>query len=254
MRSLVLAIFGAVLILPTLSAADIIYFKDGMRTICQGRAWEEKDEVKCDYDGVILTYRKEDVEHIHQTIIAEETDEPSPAVPATGDNIAPVHPELKSISNRSSGAPVFYDPRRPYKYWSSESAKHHTYREAIEALAREFGRPARWIEERIGDTNNLDRIRGRLEKTEETEKITPPSIADKKPDTGLQFYNPRREYKYQIDASRKFHTYHEAIQALAQEYEVSPQWVESHMGENNEVAVIHQNLRQSKQAIDGEKQ
>ena len=36
--------------------ADIIYFKDGMKTICQEKAWEEKDQIKCEYDGWVLTY------------------------------------------------------------------------------------------------------------------------------------------------------------------------------------------------------
>jgi hypothetical protein len=26
-------------------SADIIYFKDGMKTICQEKAWEENDEI-----------------------------------------------------------------------------------------------------------------------------------------------------------------------------------------------------------------
>lgn len=246
MRSIASIIFIAVMILPCSGAADIIYFKDGMRTICQGRAWEEKDEVKCDYDGVILTYRREDVEHIHQTIVPQETDE----TPTSEASIAPSAPEelqaLKPISNANTDGPVFYNPRRPYKYWSSNSAKHHTYQDAIEALAREFDRPSRWIEGRIGATNNLEKIRQSLAQPEKpSETVAAPSPAGH-PVSGILFYNPRREHKYQISADQKYHTYGEAIAALALEYISTPQWVEDHMGQNNDIAAIRESLGRAK--------
>ena len=31
--------------------------------------------------------------------------------------------------------PVFYDPRRPYKYWTDKNSRHKSYRQAIQALA-----------------------------------------------------------------------------------------------------------------------
>jgi len=47
--------------------ADIIYFKDGLKMICQERAWEEKDQVKCEYAGWVITYQKKDVLRILKT-------------------------------------------------------------------------------------------------------------------------------------------------------------------------------------------
>ena len=233
--------------------ADIIYFKDGMRTVCQGKAWEEKNEVKCDHDGVILTYRKEDVDQIHKTIITEETAH-------TEEAAAP--PESKSISPEAavkdtvrlepapnmvgSGIP-FYDPRRQFKYWSSTTAKHRNYKDAINALAEEFGQSPQWIETHIGDSNDLVLIRKNLASPAKTvDKVVAPSSAAIGTPSHDLFYNPRREYKYQISAKKKFHTYKEAINALAFEFGTTPQWVEEHMGQENDILLIRQNLNREK--------
>jgi hypothetical protein len=51
---------------PSAASADIIYFKDGMKTVCLEKAWEENGEVKCEYDGVVLSYKKSEVERIEK--------------------------------------------------------------------------------------------------------------------------------------------------------------------------------------------
>ncbi len=247
MRSPLLIIALYLSLLPATGVADIIYFKDGMRTVCRGGAWEEKDEVKCDYDGVILTYRQEDVEHIHNTIMPEENINASPpSEHPTADTDAVEKPATKPISNFNQTGTAFYDPRRPYKYWSSYSAKHHTYREAIDALAREFGRPARWIEERIGETNNLDLIRKSLTRPEQSPAPVTTSSSKDPIAVGDLFYNPRREYKYRIGPNQEFHTYQEAIEALAQEFTSTPQWVEDNMGASNDITAIRDSLNRRK--------
>jgi hypothetical protein len=48
------------------AGADIIHFRDGMKTVCQGKAWEEKDEVRCEYGGGVLIYSKADVQTIER--------------------------------------------------------------------------------------------------------------------------------------------------------------------------------------------
>ncbi len=59
------------------------YFKDGMRTVCHGKAWEEKGYVHCEYDGGILSYPAADVDRIVKGPTApKEPEEPSPAPPA----------------------------------------------------------------------------------------------------------------------------------------------------------------------------
>lgn len=248
MRSIASIIFVSLILWPCASAGDIIYFKDGMRTICQGRAWEEKDEVKCDYDGVLLTYRREDVEHIHKTFLPEETDEAQPSETPTGP-VDSEPPAVEQSSNSGTAGPPFYDPRRAYKYWSSKSVKHHTYRDAIDALAKEFKKPSLWVEKRIGVTNDLEQIRKRLSQPDTVAvKVAVPSSVSQAA-SGILFYNPRREYKYQISADQKYHTYEEAIAALAAEYKSTPQWVEEHMGEKNDIAAIRDLLGRSKADI-----
>ena len=67
-------IFCAIILIPFSTEADIIFFKDGMKTVCQDRAWEEGDEVKCEYEGTILSYQKKDVERIEKTKIKKKSE------------------------------------------------------------------------------------------------------------------------------------------------------------------------------------
>ncbi len=255
MKIFVSTILCLLVIVSGTATADIIYFKDGMRTVCHGKAWEEKNEVKCDYDGVILSYRKEDVEQIHKTIIIEEPTSqqepdvtPTPDSGAKGESAAP-ETAVKRSSNMGSSGIAFYDPRRQLKYWSSPSAKHRSYRDAIKALAKEFGQTPQWIEDHIGDTNDLAIIRKNLSNPAKiVSKTVPPAPAGVHSPVHELFYNPRRQYKYQISAKQRFHTYQEAINALAVEFESSPRWVEEHMGQENDILLIRQNLIREKQA------
>ena len=64
--AMLLAVAATTLLGTHTAGADIIHFKDGMRTVCQGKAWEEKDEVRCEYDGGVLIYPKADVETIER--------------------------------------------------------------------------------------------------------------------------------------------------------------------------------------------
>jgi hypothetical protein len=59
-------ILGLIFLLPQLGKADTIYFKDGMKTVCQEKAWEEGQEVKCEYEGTVLSYQKKDVLRIQK--------------------------------------------------------------------------------------------------------------------------------------------------------------------------------------------
>ena len=65
-------IFCAVILIPLDTGADIIFFKDGMKTVCQNRAWEENGEVKCEYQGAILSYEQKDVDRILKTDIEKQ--------------------------------------------------------------------------------------------------------------------------------------------------------------------------------------
>jgi len=67
-----------------------------------------------------------------------------------------------------AGGIQFYDPRRPSKYWTGPSTHHNTLQEAVNALADAYGVSPSWIEQHMGDTNELseihDNIRRNLQK------------------------------------------------------------------------------------------
>ena len=243
--------------------ADIIYFKDGMKTICQDRAWEEGDEIKCEYAGWIITYQKVDILRIVKTAKPKETptSQPSATTSQTTSPAKTVKPDKKhsvtSTTAPGTGAaqlqaqpkqatgPVFYDPRRPYKYWSDQHSKHKSYQAAIAALAQKYETTLEWVQAHMGDTNDLAQIHQNLAQP------TPKQISSKiKPTTNstaeLEFYNPRRPYPYWTDEKSRHKTFKEAIEALANRYDRSPDWIKLNMGSTNDLNAIHQILKTHK--------
>ncbi len=225
-------------------SADIIYFVDGMKTVCLEKAWEENGEVKCEYDGVILSYKKADVVRIEKRRTQKPAAGPAPK-PAL-----PQKASTKKINGAANslkpGALTFYDPRRPQKYWTSASAKHRTFQEAINALAKQYERTPDWIKSHMGETNDLNQIHQNLSSGKLKDHRTVAKAALKSSQT-LEFYNPRRAHKYWTSQTAKHNTFNEATAALARQYERTPDWVKTHMGETNDLNQIHQNLLQQKQ-------
>ena len=260
-------IFGFITLMPLIGKADIIFFKDGMKTVCQNRAWEENKEVKCEYEGTILSYLKEDVLRIEKIKVKESVDSPavptpkktSPkavAKPATGPSEKKppasrpkpvIGNDLKSVANQNVSASnsqtlEFYNPRRTHQYWTSKISKHKVFKEAIAALSKQYDRSPEWIQQHMGETNDLAQIHQNLARN----KIDSP--VEVKADTvqpvpETLFYNPRRPHKYWTSATSKHNTFSQAVSALAKEYGHSPQWVQQHMGDSNNLDTIHQNLR-----------
>jgi hypothetical protein len=234
-------------------AGDFVHFKDGMRTICTGRAWEEQDHVLCEYEGGLLSYPKADVERIVKATPAPPTPGPpastttattSDTSPAAEANPRILPPEPSVVQPILSGV-AFYDPRRPQKYWSGPGRGHDSYPEAIAALAQEFDRPPGWIEERMGDTNDLGAIRAALARLEES----PPSESRPKPAAeGAEFYSPRRANPYRTGPDTHHLTYADALDALALEFGRTPDWIEAHMGESNDLERIRLSLKAARDA------
>jgi hypothetical protein len=245
--------------------ADIIYFKDGMKTICQEAAWEEDGAIKCEYAGWVISYQKSDVLRILKTTRTKQT--PAPEKTATADKTAPaiktVQPEnkppvtqtavkgsvpekIKTVPGQAAG-PVFYDPRRPYKYWADKDSKHKGYKQAIAALAKKYNCTPEWIQAHMGDTNDLAQIHHNLSKPQpiQTVKKALPG-ADQAPE--VLFYNPRRPYPYRTGEKSKHKSYKEAIQTLAKKYDRSPEWIKLNMGVTNDLNEIHKNLAERKAA------
>jgi hypothetical protein len=245
--------------------ADIIYFKDGMKTICQERAWEEDGEIKCEYAGWTITYQKADILRIVKSTPSQKT--PAPQISTTANKNTPpkntsppdaktrIAPTMatgsktkkaRSAPTQASG-PVFYDPRRLYKYWADQNSKHKTYQAAIAALARKYKTTPEWIQAHMGDTNDLAQIHRNLAQPR------PEQVASKiKPATSskveIVFYNPRRPYPYWTGEKSKHKTFMEAIQALANQYDRTPDWIKLNMGSTNDLNKIHRNLQEHKSA------
>jgi hypothetical protein len=247
------------------ASADIIYFKDGMKTICQERSWEENGEIKCEYAGWVISYQKADILRIVKTTRPKKT--PLPKTSATTDMTEPdkkttqvdknrpvtqttatgsVTKKIKTVSNQPIG-PAFYDPRRPYKYWADKNSKHKSYTEAIQALAKKYKSTPEWVQAHMGDSNDLDQIHRNLAKPQ-PKQISPKTqpVASTAPE--LVFYNPRRPNPYWTSKQSKHKSYKEAIQALAKKYDRSPEWIKLNMGVTNDLNEIHKNLMERKAA------
>ncbi len=63
-----------------------------------------------------------------------------------------------------------------------------------------------------------------------------------KQNKGIAFYDPRRSNRYWVTQQSKHNTLKGALDAISALYRRSPQWVEAHMGEANDLGDIHQNL------------
>ena len=149
------------IVLTIAAAADTIYFKDGMKTICQEKAWEENDQVKCEYDGWIISYQKTDVLRIVKSKSSPGSDQPiikkkvSGQTEPAGDAASRIIPEITTEN-------TFYNPRRPHKYWTDQNSKHKSYKDAIKALSLKYDRSPEWIQQNMGHTNNLTEIHQNL--------------------------------------------------------------------------------------------
>jgi hypothetical protein len=177
----------------------------------------------------------------------------------------------------------FYDPRRGKRYWASRNSKHDTLSGALQALAGKYGRSTQWVASHMGEENNLSKIHANLiqrremeTSAKETQKSNQASAQksfveqdaankiEKAPkstmsasavsqasevpsNNGLEFYNPRREQKYWTGKMTRHNTLQEAIKALAEQYGVSTEWVESNMGNTNDLDTIHRNIQKSLQ-------
>jgi len=261
--------FLIVLLVPLIAGADIIFFKDGMKTVCQDKAWEEDGEIKCEYSGTILIYQKKDVTRIEKATPKKEIVKPSvrnqnPIKSAAKPSVVrsqikttapkkkpPKEKGLKPISKNNTAPDTkgleFYNPRRPQKYWTDAASKHNSFEEAIAALAKQYERSPEWVQHHMGETNDLNEIHQNLANSKTNAPVEIQNDDDEKVPEIL-FYNPRRTKKYWTSKNKKHHTFKEAISALAKEYERSQEWIQQHMGDTNNLNEIHQNLANSKQS------
>ena len=230
--------------------ADTIYFKDGLKTICQDRAWEEDGQIKCEYAGWVITYQKADVLQILKTTPPKPSAETEKKTQVSQKAEAEPKAPNKNSPPKKNGT-AFYDPRRPQKYWSDNNSKFDNYNDAIQALAKKFNRSPEWVQAHMGDSNDIEEIHRNL-----ADSNLVPDMPDASPKaakaSGLDFYNPRRSYPYWTSASERYKSYKEAIQALAHKYDRPPDWIQKNMGQTNDLAEIYRNLQSRKAAESSE--
>lgn len=143
----------------------------------------------------------------------------------------------------------FYNPgqKQPFRIGPNKLFKNQAA--AVKALAQQYGRSIAWVQDNFGQSNELatihDNLKAALQKTATPKKEETVAVApiEKTPAKGNTFYNPRRKKKYWIGGSERYNSLDDALGALAKKYGVTVELIERHMGNTNDLAQIHQNLR-----------
>ncbi len=243
-----LSIFALlVVLLPDLAAADLVVLKDGTEVKAQS-VWEENELVRFtlpDYDGIVVTYAKEIVLRI----------EKEKAVTGAGES-----PTNSRLQNPATGATasekalsVVKPDKRP-KTLSLPGAAAKTSR-SVDMVREETGEPVGTGQEvssvPVGPSSPVQAHQMPVTKDKGAEERMPKGIAvspDKVDEdvvqrvTGIQFYNPRRHYKYQTGTKNRYHTLKEAVDDLATKFDKPPRWVEVNLGDTNDLGQIYRNL------------
>ncbi len=82
----------------------------------------------------------------------------------------------------------------------------------------------------------------------QSKRIDPKIVRELK---GVSFYDPRRKQRYWAASYSKHSSLNQALSALSQMYGRSVSWVESHMGNENDLGAIHRNLIAAQEQLAG---
>ena len=241
-----LSIFALlVVLLPGLASSDLIVLKDGTQVKAQ-KVWEESDLVHFtlpDYDGIVVTYAKEIVSRIEKekTVTGELPPDSKPQEPAKESAAAEKalsveKPDKRPTASGPLGAAVQLS-KTTDKGGEGTGEPPGAGREipsapVITSSSTEASRMPVTNDEHAGN---------RMAKGVPVS----PNIADEElvqRVTGIQFYDPRRHYKYQTDAATSYHTLKEAVDDLAAKFDKTPRWVELNLGDTNDLGQIYRNL------------
>lgn len=260
--------------MPVGALGDRIILKDGTVEISD-RVWTSEKYVHFILNGtktVEVRYAKEIVDRIERegaaTPVAslppeksgvakkrppsKTTAPPRKVPPSRGPEVLPEKPRtseqetisIVSIDKRKLAGIrdiSFYDPRRPKRYWAFRNSRHTTLQEAVDALAKFYGRSNDWIEANMGGENDLAAIHSRLMAALEGRKGIEAGQKDQPAvDPGDPvFYDEARPFAYQTKKNRFFKTRAEALADLSDQYGQSEEWITGHMGTSNSLSDIH---------------
>jgi plasmid stabilization system protein ParE len=213
---------------------EVIYLKDGTR-IEAGKVWEEDGLIRFNLKGyrdIIITYSKDIVERIekdgHRVESAaadtgKETPAPPGSAPGTPAAEAPAAPAVKAEK-----APVVHQPP-PNPVGSTNAPPGQSASPPQPAakppppVRKPGGTPAGPNPGAAG-------------------KPTVSAGTDFSEYDGIEFYNPRRSLKYRTGPDRYHRTLEQALAALAETVQRSPEWVAEHIGNTNDLGQIFRNL------------
>ena len=254
-----LLIFFLIVELPFHVSADTIFFKNGSKTVCREKAWEEKGKVMCEFYGTVVAYPLKNVLRIEKNQEnginnnAEKTDKQI-------DRSVKQKINSSDINNGNKKKPgiLFYNPRRTHKYRADKDSYHDTLNDAVKALSVIYKKPPVWIKKHMGSTNNLTEMHKNLVADFEKKILNTPSAKtdDKKHElpelseetlnyaglTGIVFYNPRRTQKYWVSKDSRYDTLNDAVKAFSAIYKKPPAWIKKHMDSTNNLTEIHRSL------------
>jgi hypothetical protein len=243
-----LSIFALlVVLLPDLAAADLIVLKDGTKVKAQN-AWEENELVHFtlpDYDGIVVTYAKEIVLRIEKEKAATGAGESPPdsrlQTPATGATAAEkalsvVKPDKRPIALTVPGAAA--QPSSPGDLVREGTGEPVGAGQEVSSAPVRSSSPVRAHQMPV--TND----KGAGERMPKGVAVSPGKVDEDlvQPVTGIQFYDPRRHYKYQTGTTNRYHTLKEAVDDLATKFDKPPRWVEMNLGDTNDLGQIYRNL------------
>lgn len=311
-------LFIVVIFYSPLAVADKIYLKDG--SVEESHLiWESDNYVHFILKGtkdVEIRYAKTIVVRIERTdppppvkimesrkpTVFPEKDHKAVKAALTNENIVPskVQPENSKVSAQKAKINIdhkivqrntdvaFFNPKRDKKYWSDRNSGHTKLSNAIASIARYYGKTPAWVEQHMGQENDLGLIHSNLiaaiENDEqpsaaETEaihflkkgsseinadnrsmpeenhaEVKAASVSRDTPDPpsiskDILFYDPRRPKKYWASMSSHHNTLDGAVHALAEFYGIPASWVEDHLGNTNQLYKIHENIQGSLKAL-----
>ena len=224
--------FIAILILAGLSLwicvdvkADRIVLKDGAVEE-SSRVWESEryvhfilegtEEVeirfakeiveRIEYEKKVSVDDKEEIEapesRIDVKVSSQTTSEtiPNKAIPSKSESRPRPTPVLidRQIIKTNSGINL-YDPRRKKRYWTDRKTRYSTLDDALEDLAARYQRPVSWVEEHMGEENDLGKIHASLIRQIDSEMAG----GDTKPDVGAPDENLLVNSEIQISEQSK---------------------------------------------------
>lgn len=162
-------------------------------------------------------------------------------------------PSLNSIGQAGRAAELFFLAEEDRPYQVQPGRRYSTLDDAVSALSEMYGKPNAWIKKNMGGSNELNVIHQNLlkasskngERTQERSEREPVVFPKLGISNKTQFYDPRRSEKYWTGKLTRHNSLKDAIHALAKQYDVSPEWIENHMGDTNLLVEIHQNIQKS---------